>query len=122
MSRQAVREVEYIEDGKLVKTVTDATTARAIGRYKDVYNKIESFNISAHLLPSKLQGYVRDVLIARSRRLRIVCIKEHPQNISEKHIDSKYECGILNTKTNEFERVEGGVELLYYKLFRGHVK
>lgn len=126
MSKTATREVEYFDDnGQIVKTVTDAATARAIGRYKNVYNTIQSFDVAlVNNMPSKYesQGFAREVIVAQSHRLKIVCIKDFIPNISELIVNPRYECGILNKKTNEFERVDGGVELLYYKLFRGHTK
>jgi hypothetical protein len=124
MSRQAIEEVEYMEDGVLVKTVTDSKTARAIGKYKSIYHCVQSFTVTKHQLPSQYadKGFVREAILAQSRRLKILCIKDYVPNVPEYIIDPQYQCGILNTKTKEFERVEGGVELLYYKLFRGHVK
>ena len=130
MSKPAIREVEFFTDGQLVKTVTDAETARAIGTYKDVYNKIQSFDISTQSGPSNRPGFVREVYFAQSHRLKIVCIKEFLPDVPEILNGARYECGILNKKSdklevvkkNEFERFSGGVPMLYYKLFRGRIK
>lgn len=124
MSRPAIEEVEYMEDGVLVKTITDSKTARAIGRYNNIYHCVQSFTVTKHQLPSQYadKGFVREAIMAQSRRLKILCLKDFVPNVSEDIIDPQYQCGILNKKTNEVERVEGGVELLYYKLFRGRVK
>lgn len=124
MSRHAIEEVEYMEDGVLVKTVTDSKTARAIGKYKNIYQCVQSFTVTKHQLTSQYadKGFVREAILAQSRRLKILCIKDYVPNVPEYIIDPQYQCGILNKKTNKVERVEGGVELLYYKLFRGHVK
>lgn len=122
MSRTATKEVEFYTEGELVKTVTDKETARAIGIYKDVYNKIESFNITSHILPAKRLGFVREAYQAKSHRLKILCFKEYLPNVPEELDAAHYECGILNTKTDKFERIDGGVQVLFYKLFRGRTK
>ena len=122
MSRPAIRNVEFYTDGKLVKTVTDAETARAIGKYNDIYNKINSFSITATKLEPKRPGFVREAILARSHRLKIVCVKEYLPNVPEIMNGAQYQCGILNTRSNKFEQVDGGVQVLYYKLFRGWTK
>ena len=130
MSRRAIREVEFFTEGKLVKTVTDAETARAISFYKSVYNQITSFNIVARDLPPKREGFVRIARQAQSHSLRILCIKEYMPNVPEFMSGATYDCGILNRKTNQtalvpdykIERHYGGVPMLYYKLFREHIK
>ena len=130
MSRPDTKEVEFITDGQTIKTVTDKETARAIGMYKDIYNKIQNFDISSRMLPSKRVGFVREVFCAQSHRLKIVCIKEYVPNVPEIVASPRYECAILNTKSDKFEmvknteieRLSGGVPSLYYKLFCGRTK
>lgn len=124
MSRYAMEEVEYMEDGVLVKTVTDAKTARAIGRYKNIYHCAQSFSVTTYQLPSQLadQGFVREAILAQSRKLKILCLKDYLPNVPEYICDPHYQCGILNKKTQEFERIVSGVDILYYKLFRGRIK
>ncbi len=122
MSKTATREVEFYTEGELVKTVTDAETARAIGMYKDVYNKIQSFDITTCILPPKRVGFTRVAIQAKSHKLRILCIKEYLKNAPEILDGAQYECGILNMKSDKFERVDGGVPMLYYKLFSEHIK
>ena len=130
MSKQAIREVEFITEGEHVKTVTDAETARAIGMYKDVYNKIESFDITSTTLPAKRAGFIREAFQAKSHRLKILCFKEYLPNMPEDLDGAQYECGILNMKSNKVELVTsaaierhyGGVAMLYFNLFRGRTK
>jgi len=122
MSRQAVREVEFYTEGKLVKTVTDAKTAQAIGMYKDIYNKVQYFQVTLHKLTPRRIGFVREVIVAESHRLKIYCTKEYLPDVPEVLSGVQYDCGILNKKTEKIEQVGGGVPLLYYKLFREHVK
>lgn len=122
MSRTATKEVEFYTEGKLVQTVTDAETARFIGIYKDVYNKIQSFDIKSCLLPASREGFIRQAFQAKSHRLKIVCFKEYLPNVPEEFDAAHYECGILNTKTDKFERIDGGVQVLFYNLFCGHTK
>lgn len=130
MSRQATREVEFYTEGKLVKTVTDAETARAIGCYKDVYNKITRFDITACPMPAKRDGFTRIVIQAQSHGLRILCSKEYIPNVPEILDGAQYECVILNRKNNTvdtvpnnvIERHYGGVPMLYYKLFSGRIR
>lgn len=113
------KKVSFFTDGKLVELETDVKTARAIGMYKDVYNKIQNFDISSRIIPGKHDGFVREAIVAQSRKLKIVCTKEYLPNVPEALNAARYECGILNTKTNKFEPVGGGVPQLYYKLFHG---
>ena len=122
MSKQAIRHVEFYSGGKLIKTTTDAETARAIGMYKDVYNKIEHFEITSRILIPKRSGFVRKAFQAQSPRLRIICIKEYLPNVPEILQGATYECGIINKKTQEYQIVQGGVETLYYELFNEHIR
>lgn len=122
MSRQATREVTFISEGKIIQTVTDAKTARAIGKYKDVYNKIERFKITSNIVPGKIDGFLREEIIARSPRLKIVCIKEYIPNVPEILDSATYKCGILNTKNKKFDIFDGGLPMLYYKLLHGRAK
>jgi hypothetical protein len=130
MSKQATREVEFYTDGELVKTVTDKETARAIGAYKDVYNKIQSFDITSCILPGKRDGFVRHAIQAKSPKIKILCIKEYMPNMPEEFDGAQYQCGIMHTKTKQtevvangaLERHYGGIPMLYYKLFNEHTK
>lgn len=122
MSKQAVKEVEFFADGELIRTTTDPETARDIGMYKDIYNKIEHFTITSRILTPKRAGFVRKAIQAQSHRLRIVCIKEYLPNVPEILDASECECGILNRKTQEYHEVKGGVQDLYYNLFNGRIK
>lgn len=122
MSNIAIKQVEYYTEGRLVKTETDAETARAIAAYKNVYNNINSFDMVSSTLPPKHVGFTREAIVAQSRRLKIVCIKEYLPNVPETIASPRYECGILNTKTGKFESVSGIVPMLYYKLFSEHTK
>lgn len=122
MSKPALREVEYVTEGRLVRTITDAETARAIGMYKDTCNKIHSFNISAHTLPAKNEGFVCEALVADSRTIQIICFKEYKPNIPEIVCRPMYQCGILNKKSREIQSVSNAIPELYFKLLREHVK
>lgn len=130
MSKQTIREVEFYTEGQRVKVVTDAKTARAIGMYKDVYNKIQSFDITTKTLPAKRPGFVRVAIQAQSHWLRILCTKEYIPNVPEILNGAQYECGILNRKSDHAEMVSpgaierhyGGVPMLYWKLFRERIK
>lgn len=125
MSKTATKEVEYVSDGQTIKATVDKKTAAAIGQYKSVYNAIQSFDITlCNDMPSKYQnaGFKREVIVAQSRRLKIVCIKDFAPNVPESVIAPYYECGIMNIKTKDYEAVNGIVPMLYYKLLRGRAK
>ena len=125
MSKPATKEVEYMSEGQLIKATVDKKTAADIGQYKSIYNCVQSFEVGlVDNTPSKYkdQGFLREILVAESPRLKIVCIKDFYPNVSELYISPRYECGIVNKKTNDFKRVTSGVDSLYYKLFRDRVK
>jgi len=117
-----LKQVEFYSGGELVKMVTDAETARAIGTYKDIYNKINCFIITSYMLKPRREGFVREAFIAQSHKLKIMCTKEYLPNVPQILDGARYECGILNTKSNKLEMVHGGVQVLYYNLFREHTK
>ena len=122
MSKQTACSVQFMEDGRLVKTVVPKETEKAINDYNKVYENINQYKIRTFRTPSKHQEHVCDVVIAQSSEQRIVCIKDFVPNISERIIEPQYQCGILKIGTNDVEHIEGGVELLYYKLLHGRAK
>ena len=122
MTRITMKPVEYICDGKKIKTVTDAETAHAIDVYNTVYNNIQNFKVSVHIVKSKHPECVCDAIVAKSDKMQIACIKEYVPNIPECLASAQYKCGILDTTTNKFEPVIGGVQILYYKLLCGRIK
>ena len=121
-NKPLLKNVEFYSDGELIKMVTDAETARAIGMYNDVYNKIQYFTITSQTMKPRREGFVREAFIAQSHRLKIMCTKEYLPNVPQILNGAQYECGILNTKSNKFEMVGGGVQVLYYNLFRERTK
>ena len=122
MSNSKEKAVQFYTEGELVETVTDPATARLIGIYKDVYNKIGSFKITSRILMPKRTGFTRKAIQAQSTRLRILCTKEYIPNVPEVMDGAVYECGILNLKTNVYQPIDNGVQTLFYKLFSEHVK
>ena len=122
MSNSKEKAVQFYTEGELVETVTDPATARLIGIYKDVYNKIDSFKITSRILIPKRTGFTRKAIQAQSTRLRILCTKEYIPNVPEVMDGAIYECGILNLKTNVYQAIDNGVQTLFYKLFSEHVK
>lgn len=122
MSKHETKQVEFFIDGKLVQTDVDPETARAISKYKDVYNCVQSFEIATCNVPARRDGFIREAVQATSRKLKIVCTKEYNPNIPETVAPPRYECGILNTKSQQFEAFSGVVPMLYYKLFSGRIK
>ena len=122
MSNSKEKAVQFYTEGELVETVTDPATARLIGIYKDVYNKIDSFKITSRILIPKRTGFTRKAIQAQSTRLRILCTKEYIPNVPEVMDGAVYECGILNLKTHAYQAIDNGVQTLFYKLFSEHVK
>ena len=127
MSKTSIREVDFYDaKGNLVKTVTDAETARQIGQYKDTYNKIKSFVIMSYTVQTKQilvnSKFDCNTLVARSPRMQIMCIKEYMSGMPEFMNGAQYACRITNVKTGKHEDLTGGVAALYYDLFRGRVK
>ena len=131
MSRPAKREVSFYTEGMLVETITDYETAKAIRQYKSVYNQIGSYKIASTFLNSPTDDrFVYEAIQAQSRRLRILCIKKYIPNVPESCDGATYECGIFHLKSKTKELVKkdpvaryyGGVPMLYYKLFREHMK
>ena len=120
--KQKLKRVEFYDNGELIKMVTDAETARAIGQFKDIRNKIHCFAIASYTLKPRREGFVREAFVAQSHKLKIMCTKEYLPNVPQILNGARYECGILNTKSNKLEMVHGGVQVLYYNLFREHTK
>ena len=120
--KQKFKRVEFYDNGELIKMVTDAETARAIGQFKDICNKIHCFAITSYTLKPRREGFVREAFVAQSHKLKIMCTKEYLPNVPQILNGARYECGILNTKSNKLEMVHGGVQVLYYNLFREHTK
>ena len=67
MSRQAIREVTYYSEGKTITCETDIETARQIGEYNDIRNKINSFTIKLCKVPGKQPGFIREQYFAQSQ-------------------------------------------------------
>ena len=122
MSKTETVNVEFYDNGKLVKTMTDIQTARAINKYNEVYNKIQYFDIQSGTVPAKHNGFVCQTFVAKHGDTKIVCAKEFLPNVPEILSCAQYKCGVKNTKDGKFENVGGGVQVLYYKLFSGHTK
>ena len=122
MKKEELRNVQFYTEGKLVQTTTDVDTARAIGTYKDTYNKIEHFEIVTRTVDGRQPGFIREEFLARTHKMTIVCFKEYLPNVPELLDGAQYQCGIRNTKSDKFEVFSGTIPMLYYKLFREHVK
>lgn len=122
MSRQSLRNVEFYTEGKLVKTVTDTETARAIEAYKKVYNTIDKFHITSRTIPAERDDFVQTAILAQSGDLQIICVKEYLPDVPEIIDGAQYSCGISNSKGGKFKNIGGGVPVLYYKLFHGRTK
>ena len=122
MKKEELREVEFFSEGKLIKTLADAETARAIGMYKDVYNKIAHFEIVTRTVDGRQHGFIREEFLARTHKMTIVAFKEYIPNVPEILSGTQYQCGIRNTKSQKFEVFSGTIPMLYYKLFRERTK
>ena len=122
MSKQKTKTVKFISDGELIQKTVDADTAQFIATYKNVYHNIQNFDIAHRRIKAKRPGFIREAYQAESSRLKIICTCEYLPDVPEELDSVRYECGILNIKSNEFETVGGIVPSLYYKLFRGRVK
>ena len=115
----------FDETGKLIRTVTDPKTTKTVDTYNLVYHCADKFSIEHETQPSDKKQYVHDVLVASSNEMgmTIVCIKDFIPGVSENILDhARYHCGIINHTTGKVKQIEGGVESLYYKLFRGRIK
>ncbi len=122
MKQPVTRKVEFYTNGKKVVIEADLKTARAIDVYKMVYNKVQNFDIKTRTFPGTHDGCICDVILAQSRKFKIVCTKEYIPNVPEIISAPQYTCGIANTRDNKFVNVPCGVSVLYYELFRGRVK
>ena len=122
MKEQITRKVEFYADGKKITAEADLKTARAIDVYKIVYNKIKNFDIKARTIPGTHDGWMREIIFAKSHKIKIVCTKEFMPDVPEIICNPRYTCGIANANNNKFVPVPGGVSVLYYELFNGRIK
>lgn len=125
MSEKKQKVWYYDHNGERVEKEVDIKTKDAINKYyKSVYNEIKNYDIdSGFIRPrSNATGFVRRAIVAKSPDKTIVCTKEYIKNVPPEIDNAKYECGILDKKTGEFQEFSGGVPVLFYKFLNGRIR